>query len=404
MLDSKEKVNNLKNDMATVELTDKIKDERIAPVNRVFLATVLISLGASTVISLVFALIANIIAKDEVHYDKLVDKFLKIFNNDLFSIVFSQILLFIPVLIFILMHKERFVKNIRIRRLKASTTFLLVIFTVTITPVMSFINSISLLFSDNVIGGTITGITEKSPMLVGVLAVALLPAVCEEVAYRGLFYSEYSRISSKKAILLSGLMFGMLHMNINQFMYAAAMGMVFALVVEATDSIYSTMIIHFISNGISVLAMYALSGMESSDLAQTEQTISEMYGELAAQEGLNPTLKNIYESLADMPEQYAQVASLSGTAVIFGVVSLVIFIQIAKTSGRYNEIRKIFASKKKIKKKVAQNNNHNGVDNDRLNSDGVGDKNTEKKMFTPSLIIAFVICAFFMVYRQVKGI
>lgn len=399
MLDNKEIAPNLENVADAVDAEDKLKDNKIASVNRVFLATVLISLGATTVISLVFTLIANIIAKDEAHYDSLVDKFLKVFNNDLFSIILSQILLFIPVLIFIVMHRKRFVKNIRLKALKPSTTILLVIFTVTITPVMSFINSISLLFSDNVIGGTITGITEKSPMVVGVLAVALFPAVCEEVAYRGVFYSEYSRISPKKAILLSGLMFGMLHMNINQFMYAAAMGMVFALVVEATDSIFSTMLIHFASNGFSVLAMYALSGMESSGETTTEQTISEMYSEMAAQEGLSPAVKNIYERLADMPEKYAQVISLAGTAAIFGIVSIVIFIQIAKTSGRYDEIRKIFASRKKTKKKASQSNEH--ID---MESVDVEKTHSTDKIFTPSLIIAFIICAFFMVYRQIKGI
>lgn len=383
MLDNKETALDHENATDALELKNATKDNNIAPVNRVFLATVLISLGASTVISIIFTVIANIIAKDEAHYDSLVDKFLKVFNNDLFSIVLSQVLLFIPVLIFIFMHKKRFVNNIRLKMLKPSTTILLVIFTVTITPVMSFINSISLIFSDNVIGGTVTGIAEKSPMVVGVLAVALLPAVCEEVAYRGLFYSEYSRISPKKAILLSGLMFGMLHMNINQFMYAAAMGMVFALVVEATDSIFSTMLIHFVSNGISVLAMYVLSGMESSGEVDTEETISDMYREMAAQEGLSPAVKNIYERLADMPQEYAQVISLAGTALVFGVVSFVIFIQIAKTSGRYKEIRKIFASKKESAKESTKEST---------------------KIFTPSLIVAFIICAVFMVYRQIKGI
>ncbi len=357
------------------------KDDKIAPVNRIFLWTVLISLLASTVISIVYGLFAGIIAEDEVHYDRLIDKFIEFYDNDMISIVLSQFLLFLPVGIYIIGHRKRFISNIRFKMLSLKTLLMLVAFTFTITPVMSFINSISLLFSDNVINETVSGITQNNSMLVSLLVVALLPAVCEEIAYRGVFYSEYSKFSSKKAILLSGLLFGMLHMNINQFVYAAAMGMVFALVVEATDSILSTMTIHLISNGTSVLAMYAVSG-EGMEVAEADtQTISEMFGEMANEEGINPAMSGVFEKLSTFPDEVVQVIVLGVIALIFGTVAFVLFIQIAKSCGRYDVVRGIFLA--------------------RYRTD---EPQKEGKIFTPSLYVAILICSVFMVYRQIAGI
>lgn len=379
------------------------EDKHIAPVNRVFLATVLISLLATTAISIVVSLVARVIAKDEAHFDQMMNKFIDVFNNDLFGIVFSQLVLFLPVGIYIIRHRKRFVKKIRFKMLKPSTMALLVVFTITVTPVMSFINSLSLLFSDNVINETITGITSSSSMLISVLAVALLPAICEEVAYRGVFYSEYSSVSPRKAILLSGLMFGMLHMNLNQFVYAAAMGIVFALIVEATDSILSTMIIHLVSNGTSVLAMYAVAGTgETAGSGETEQTISEMFGEMASEEGISPAMKSLFEYLSGLPDQYAQTIFLGIVALIFGVVSFVIFIQIAKTTGRYKEVKKILFVKEK--KNVNEDNSTKVNNGEEIIETEKIDDSPSGKIFTPSLIIAFVICVAFMIYRQIKGI
>lgn len=376
------------------EIKKNREGKNIAPVNRTFLCIVLISLLATTVISIVVALAAKVISKDKAHYDQIMDKFITLFDGDLFGIVFSQFILFLPVGIYIIRHRKRFLSKIRFKMLKPSTIALLAVFTFTITPVMSFINSLSLLFADNVINETITGITSSSSLLVSVLAIALLPAVCEEVAYRGVFYSEYSRISPRKAILLSGLMFGMLHMNINQFMYAAAMGIVLAIIVEATDSILSTMVIHLLSNGTSVLAMYAVSGTgEAAGDVQAEQTISQMFGEMAAQEGISPAMKSFFEYLSGLPDKYAQTIFLGIVAAVSGVVSIVIFIQIAKSAGRYKNVKELL-SKKGNKKSENQQKSENMPVLDV----------SEQKIFTPSLIIAFIICGVFMVYRQIKGI
>ena len=50
------------------------------------------------------------------------------------------------------------------------------------------------------------------------------------------------------AALMSGLLFGCFHLNINQALYAFVMGIVFAYMVEATGSLWSSVIAHFAVN------------------------------------------------------------------------------------------------------------------------------------------------------------
>ena len=84
------------------------------------------------------------------------------------------------------------------------------------------------------------------PFVVQLLIIAVLPACVEEFVFRGLIYHSYRKNGILGAAVLSGLVFGLMHLNINQLSYAAVMGIIFALLVEATGSMYSSMLAHYI--------------------------------------------------------------------------------------------------------------------------------------------------------------
>ena len=104
--------------------------------------------------------------------------------------------------------------------------------------------------------GTSTNVQPLFPdwldFIVQVVSVALLPAICEEFLHRGVLLQGTFRIGAKKAILISSLLFGLVHFNVNQFFYAFILGMLMALVSIVARSIYPAMIIHFVNNFISV--------------------------------------------------------------------------------------------------------------------------------------------------------
>ena len=87
------------------------------------------------------------------------------------------------------------------------------------------------------------------------LTVAFIPAVCEEIMFRGALYQGYREQGILKGAVVCGLLFGLMHRNVNQFFYASAMGILFCLLVEATGSIFYSMEAHFLINGWNVLIM-----------------------------------------------------------------------------------------------------------------------------------------------------
>ena len=89
-----------------------------------------------------------------------------------------------------------------------------------------------------------------SAFLVAIFASAVLPGFCEEFANRGVLLSGLKNLGAKKAIIISGLLFGLMHFNIGQFGYAFLIGMFFAYICLATGSIIPGMIIHFLNNAI----------------------------------------------------------------------------------------------------------------------------------------------------------
>ncbi len=223
---------------------------RIKQVNETYLLTVAAAVGASVVIAFVSAVLGMA----------------GIVTDELMTLLISQLFFFLPTGVYLWRNKFDLRETIRLKPIKITTVFMLVGFMYSIMPMATLINVISLKFTTNVIDATITNIAANYPLAVGVVVVALIPAVLEESVYRGVFYNEYRKVDIKKAIVLSGFLFGITHMNLNQFIYAFLLGMVFSVVVEVTDSIVSSMVLHFVMNGTSMVSVYA-QGMASAETA-----------------------------------------------------------------------------------------------------------------------------------------
>lgn len=95
-------------------------------------------------------------------------------------------------------------------------------------------------------------------LLIGLLLVGVLPGVCEEVSNRGiLMRGLMSKLGVWRAVLLSSLIFGLMHLNIVQAFFATVLGMFMALAILATRSLWAGIIIHFMNNSINQLISHA---------------------------------------------------------------------------------------------------------------------------------------------------
>ena len=190
------------------------------------------------------------------------------------SIVLSQLTIILPFVIYCIIKKENPFKVIRLKKIKFSTALLAVGIAVFSYPVVVLLNMVSMIFVENAMIKVMPDVLAMG-LIPGLLLMAFLPAMVEETIFRGMVYNTYSKRRPIIGILLSALLFGLMHMNFNQLPYALYLGIIMALVMEACDSIVAPMIVHFTMNATSsTLAFLTKDSLEeaagaSSDLFPT---------------------------------------------------------------------------------------------------------------------------------------
>jgi sodium transport system permease protein len=86
-----------------------------------------------------------------------------------------------------------------------------------------------------------------------IVLVAIVPAICEELAFRGFILSGLRRMGHPgRAIVYSALLFGLTHSILQQSLAAALVGLVLGLIAVRTGSIFPCMVFHMIHNALGL--------------------------------------------------------------------------------------------------------------------------------------------------------
>ncbi len=96
----------------------------------------------------------------------------------------------------------------------------------------------------------------EQPIWLLVLVLAVLPAVGEEILFRGfIFGSLRERWGVRWALIISAVVFGAFHTSLVKLLPMTLLGAAFAYMVISTGSIYVSMTLHFVNNAISMIVM-----------------------------------------------------------------------------------------------------------------------------------------------------
>lgn len=241
------------------------------------------------------------------------------------SIVLSQGSIVLPFLIYCIWKKENPLRMIRFKKIKFKTAILAVAIAISSYPVVVLLNMISMIFVENAMVEVMPDVLEMG-LIPGLILMAFLPAVIEETIFRGMIYNTYSKRRPIVGILLSALLFGLMHMNFNQLPYAIYLGIIMALVMEACDSIVAPMIVHFAMNGTSSTIAFltkdtldeaaGASGDLKSIIIESYQASSEQMGITMSAEQLEEMLPAL---MAGMIAVYA-VLALVALAIVFTLI------------------------------------------------------------------------------------
>ena len=95
------------------------------------------------------------------------------------------------------------------------------------------------------------------PFVAALLLIALTPAVCEELLFRGYMFTAFRRkMSLSKAILCVSILFAISHMSLIKILPTAILGAALAYAVYVSNSIFTSSLMHFLNNGFSVFLLY----------------------------------------------------------------------------------------------------------------------------------------------------
>ena len=235
--------------------------------------------------------------------------------------VLSELVVLIPAVAAVLYSGEKLSTLIPFHRIKLTSALLIPLYVLALFPMVSLVNYLSMLFVEN----TVTSIADQllgMPMWIMILSIGFFGPFVEEIVFRGVILQSFQRTGRiVGSIILSSLMFGMIHMNFNQFGYGTVMGIMLALLVEATGSVLASFIAHAFFNTVEVVMMYA-----NKDVLEDASEIAENY----------------FQGMSDFWVDAIYIAYLLAMAIIFTVIALFIVKKIARNEQRiefYSGIR-----------------------------------------------------------------
>ncbi len=203
----------------------------------------------------------------------------KVYNETVPMLAFDIITTFLSIglpfsLIHMLLKKEKMAVEIPFGKTKdkKQAIYLVMIF----LPVMIIsalaINYISAFFQ-SIIGIEFTAsindikLVGLKETLLGVVSVAVVPAIIEEIIIRGILLQPLRKYGDRFAIVMSAVVFACMHGNMVQIPYTVIGGLLLGYLAVMTGSLWPSIILHFINNLYSVIVIS--TGDNFGDTAST---------------------------------------------------------------------------------------------------------------------------------------
>ena len=187
-------------------------------------------------------------------------------NDILTSFLIQIVIMFaIPLLMYSLLMKKNIKESLKDCGLKKISSKMVAI-SIILGFVLYFINSfvadafasIIALFGYESLPTATSSLTLNYGFLFKELILScVLPGICEEFLHRGIMLHANKKFANTRfCLIISSLLFGLTHLNIRQFFYAAILGFLMGYVTLVADSIVPSIIIHFMNNFLSTYFYY----------------------------------------------------------------------------------------------------------------------------------------------------
>ena len=188
--------------------------------------------------------------------DSLTDAMDTAFGLTLLNGVFSLVIFFFVGIIFCVIRREPLAELFPFQKIGAGYLVMLVVIGITFSLLSNYAaDAVSSMFEMFGLTSSYSGETEiegTGDIFMSYLTIAIIPALAEEFAFRGIVMGMLKKYSGALALIVSSAIFGLMHGNIVQIPFAFCGGLVFGFIALKTNSLLPGILIHFFNNGISV--------------------------------------------------------------------------------------------------------------------------------------------------------
>lgn len=116
-----------------------------------------------------------------------------------------------------------------------------------------FDSNLNIFGLENSVSMTNDALLDPLQIVLYIIATAAVPAFAEEFAFRGIVMGRLRKYGNCFAIVASAVMFGAMHANTTQIVFAFILGLVFGYIDCVTESIIPSITVHFLNNFYAVI-------------------------------------------------------------------------------------------------------------------------------------------------------
>ncbi|WZL74473.1 type II CAAX endopeptidase family protein [Clostridiaceae bacterium 35-E11] len=194
-------------------------------------------------------------------------------------IITEYILVLLPPIIYAKIKQGNFKKIFRLNRLSLKHGLLIICITTLVYPVALFFNLIVMTLLST-LGKLpqppIPTANNMGEYFLLMMIIAVSAGICEEVFFRGLVLRGYEKLGQKYAVIISAILFGLFHFNLQNFAGPTILGLVFGYLVYRTNSLWAGVIGHITNNGVAVTLGFMINVVNQKLIQNDVPTVEQM--------------------------------------------------------------------------------------------------------------------------------
>lgn len=176
-------------------------------------------------------------------------------KKNLVLIVLQILCLYIPSLVYVKVYRLNKKETMKRRHFKMKHLPFIIVFSVAISLTAAILNS--LLYSLDITKSFVQTVSANADSsLIGILAIAIIPAFFEEFLFRGVFQNEMQNGKVWNVMLVSGMVFALFHISLDNFFGPLLAGIGYAFLVIVFNSVYPAVLAHIINNLFFIFAAF----------------------------------------------------------------------------------------------------------------------------------------------------